>query len=111
MLMRIGLFAAAVAGTLLLSGVTPSMAQVDVDIGMPGVYDRSYGDDFDEDYSYRRRGRLKCWEARQILRDRGFYRIVPLDCERRIYTFRARRRGNTHIVKVNSRNGNMWLAD
>jgi hypothetical protein len=110
MFMRIGLFAPAVAGLLLLSGATPSIAQVDVDINVPGVYDRGYDDDYDEDYSYRRRrSRLECWEARQILRERGFYRIVTLDCGRRIYTFKARRRGNTHIVKVNSRNRNIWV--
>jgi hypothetical protein len=94
---------AALAVPLFMLGATPSLAQVDVDIDVNpglGVYR-----DYDDDDDYRRGRRLKCWEARRILRDRGYREIDTLDCNGRIYRFEASRRGNSYLLGVNSATG------
>jgi hypothetical protein len=104
------LLAAACAVPLFLLGITPSLAQVDVDIDLNpgvGVYG-GYDDDDDDDYRRRRRGRLKCWEARRLVRDHGYRVVDTIECEGRVYTFAARRRGRIFEVKVNSRTGAVW---
>ena len=108
--MRNYILAAACAVPLFLLGTTPSLAQVDVDIDLNpgvGVYG-GYDDDDDDSYRrHRRRGRLSCREARRLANDR--YRIVDtIECDGRVYTFAARRRGRIFEVKVNSRTGAVW---
>jgi hypothetical protein len=109
--MRNALFALAFAGPLLLAGTAPSLADVDVDIGVgagvgiPGIY---VDPDYDDDYDRRRRGRLSCWEAKELIRDRGYRRVVTLDCRGRIYTFQATRRGNLYELNVNPRTHAVW---
>jgi hypothetical protein len=109
MIMRTALFAAAFAVPLLLSGATPSMADVDVNIGVGGgigvPHPYIYGDPYYDDYPYRRRGRLSCYEAKQLLRDRGYRRVVTIECRGRMYTFEASRRGRRGLFNVNSRTG------
>ena len=107
--MRKALIAAACAVPLFFWGAAPSLADVDVDIGIgggPGIYVDPYGDD--DDYRYRRRGRLSCGEARGLIRDRGYRRIETIRCRGRIYTFEASRRGNRYILKVNAFTGAVW---
>jgi hypothetical protein len=103
--MRSLVLSAVLAVPLFLLGTTPSLAQVDVDIdlGGPGIY-RDYDDD--DDYP-RRRGRLKCWQARELLADRGYRRIRTLDCNGRVYRFSGSRRDNRYILSVNSWNGSI----
>ncbi|HEY7763491.1 MAG TPA: hypothetical protein VIB38_00760 [Aestuariivirgaceae bacterium] len=100
--MRNAILTAALALPLFVLGTTPSLAQVDVDIdlGGPGIYR-----DYDDDDDYRRRGRLRCSEARELLSDRGYRRIRTIDCAGRVYRFSGIRRDNRYILSVNSRNG------
>lgn len=49
--------------------------------------------------------RVSCGEAKLILRDRGYGRIVATDCSGRYLTFRARRGGHSYVLRVNARSG------
>jgi guanyl-specific ribonuclease Sa len=100
--MRNAFIAAAFAAPLLLLNPTPSMAQ-DIDLNI-GIGEPDY---YEDDYLYRRRGRVGCREARLLLRDRGYYRITTLDCGGPVHRFRASRRGNRYLVSV-SRRGRVW---
>lgn len=66
-----------------------------------GDYDGGYGiyDDYD-DYD-----RVSCREGASILRERGFYRVRPIDCEGRTFTYLVRRHGDSFRVLVSSRTG------
>jgi hypothetical protein len=103
---RKALWAAAVAVPLSLVGSMPSMADTDVNvrfgvgIGTPYYGYPVYGDNY-----YRSRHRLSCWQARQLVRDAGFYRVRTIECSGRVYTFRAFRRGKIVVISVNSRTG------
>jgi hypothetical protein len=109
MLAKNAVYAAALAVPLALVA-SPASADHDVDvhfgigIGTPhygyGVYPDTY-------YPYHRR-KLSCWQARQLVRDRGFRRVRTLECNGRVYTFRALRRGRPVTVSVNARTGAMW---
>jgi hypothetical protein len=107
MVMRNTLFATALAVPFLLFAGSPSMAQVDVDIGVraPGIY---INPDYDDDYPRRRRGRLRCWEAKQLVRERGYRRVETIECEGRVYTFEGSRRGNRYELGVNSYTGSVF---
>jgi hypothetical protein len=105
--MRHTLLATALAVPLLLFGNSPSMAQVDVDIDV-NPFGYGYQDYDDDDYPYRRRGRLSCYDAKQLVRDRGYRRVITIECQGRVYTFEGSRRGNRFLVSVNSRTGAVW---
>jgi hypothetical protein len=77
---------------------------VNIGVGVPGV--GIYGDNYDEDYDYRRR-RISCGEARSLVRDRGYYRVRRLSCGGRIHSFEAFRRGRLWLVTVHARTGNI----
>jgi hypothetical protein len=108
--MRNTVFAAALAVPFLLFANSPSMAQVDVDIGIgtPGIYVNPRNRSYEDDYPDRRRGRLRCWEAKQLVRERGYRDVRTIECEGRVYTFEGRRRGNEYEISVNSRTGAVW---
>jgi hypothetical protein len=111
--LRNSLCAAALAVPMMLAGASQSMADTDVDvrfgIGLPG-YGYSHSD-YDDDYSFHRPyRRLSCWQARQLVRDRGFRRVRTVECHGRVYTFEARRRGRIVLVSVNSRTGAVWRS-
>lgn len=57
------------------------------------------------DYDYFRPYRITCGEGRDLLFDGGFRRVRTLECQGRIYTYLARRRGETFRIQVNSRTG------
>jgi hypothetical protein len=107
--MRNMLLAAGLLISMCVLGTTPSLADVDVDVGVgvgiPGIY---VDPDYDDDYRHRRRGRLSCGEAKELVRDRGYRRVVTLDCGGRIYTFRATRGGNRYVLNVNPRTRAVW---
>ncbi len=109
--MRKVLVAAGLLTSMFVFGAIPAWADdIDLDIGVgvgiPGVYvDPDYDDDYDR---RRRRGRLSCGEAKELVRDRGYYRVITLDCGGRIYTFRATRRGNRYVLNVNPRTRAVW---
>ena len=54
--------------------------------------------------------RMSCNQARHIVQDEGFRRVVARDCEGRTYSFSARRSGHRFIVYVNSRTGATWWS-
>jgi len=112
--LRNALCAAALAVPMMMSGATQSMADTDVDvrfgIGVPGYgYSHSphYGGDYDFHRPYRR---LSCWQAKQLVRDHGFHRVRKIECNGRVYTFEAVRRGRIVLVNVNSRTGAVWRS-
>src|SRR5687767_10545516 len=107
--MRNVILSVALAVPLFMWGATPSLAQVDVDIDVnPGVGVYGGYDNDDDDYDRRRRRRLRCYEARRLVREHGYRAVVTVECEGRVYTFEARRRGRRVLVNVNSRTGAVW---
>jgi hypothetical protein len=101
--------AAALAAPLAFLASPASADDVDfrvgVGIGTPSYY--GYGAYPDAYYPYRRH-KLSCWQARELVRDRGYYRVRAMECNGRVYTFRAMRRGHPVTISVNSRTGAMW---
>ncbi len=55
--------------------------------------------------------RMSCNQARNIVQDQGFRRVVARDCEGRTYSFSARRYNHRVIVYVNSRTGATWRGE
>ena len=102
------IFAAALAAPLAFLATPASADDVDVDfrvgVGTPyygyGAYPNGY-------YPYHRR-KLSCWRARELVRDNGFRRVRTIECNGRVYTFRALRRGRPVTISVNARTGAMW---
>jgi hypothetical protein len=106
-IMRKILLGVGLAFTLALAAspaATAGSPDVDINIGVPGV--GIYGDNYDEDYDYRRR-RISCGEARALVRDRGYIRVRNVSCGGRIHAFKAFRRGTLWLVTVNARTGNI----
>jgi hypothetical protein len=56
-------------------------------------------------YGLRVNSRISCGEGRSILRDRGFYRVRPIECQGRTYTYFGFRHGDTFKVLLNARTG------
>jgi hypothetical protein len=77
------------------AGLSPALADVDVEVDIGGDDD----DDFDDDD----RGRISCYRGRRIVRNAGFHRVRPRDCSGRIYRYIGRRHGDTFIIGVHSR--------
>lgn len=48
---------------------------------------------------------ISCLEGRQIVRDQGYRRIEPVKCEGNTYPYRAFRRGNVWVVRVDAWSG------
>lgn len=55
--------------------------------------------------------RLSCWDGGAAVRDRGFYRVKPIDCRGRTFTYLAHRRGETFKVIVSARSGRIVEID
>jgi hypothetical protein len=49
--------------------------------------------------------RIGCAEGRSILRDRGFYRVLTVECYGRTYTYTGRRHGDRFRILLSSRTG------
>ena len=49
--------------------------------------------------------RISCWQGRQILRDRGYYRVRTVECNGRTFTYLGSRRGNIFQILLSSRSG------
>lgn len=54
---------------------------------------------------------LTCRKARLFLLGQGFYRISPLDCQGRTFTYLARRNGDTLRILVDPRYGRIISAN
>jgi hypothetical protein len=102
-------FAAVLAAPLAFLASPASADDVDlrvgIGIGTPRYY--GYGAYPDVYYPYYRR-KLSCWQARELVRDRGFNRVRTIECFGRVYTFRALRRGKPVTINVNARTGAIW---
>ena len=111
MLLRKALCAAALAAPLALAATPASSDDIGVRFGIgfgePYYGYRAYPDE--GFYPFHRR-RMSCWQARQLVRDRGFNRVRAIECNGRIYTFRGMRRGHHFVIKVNARTGAVWRA-
>ena len=62
-------------------------------------------------YGLRVNQRISCGEGRSIVRDRGFNRVRPIECQGRTYTYFGRRHGDTFRVLLNARNGRIVGVD
>jgi hypothetical protein len=49
--------------------------------------------------------RIGCGEGRAIVRNHGFYRVRPVECDGRTYTYIGRRHGETFQVLLSARSG------
>jgi hypothetical protein len=110
MLLKRMLMTAALALPLAVAATPASADDFDVDfrvgIGTPHYHGyRAFPDGY---FPYRRK--MSCWQARELLRDRGFRRVRTLECNGRVYTFRVYRRGRPVVISVNARTGAMWRS-
>lgn len=48
-----------------------------------------------------------CEEGINEVRAAGFQRVRPLDCSGRTFTYKARKRGNSYVVTVKRKSGNI----
>jgi hypothetical protein len=112
------LIAAAAVSAIAFGASAPANAKVNVDLYVggfaPGYYEPAYpvyNGGYDEDYRPHRRHHeaygISCEDGRQAVKYSGFRKVRPLDCSGRRYTYRARQNGDTFIVKVSARNGNI----
>ena len=62
-------------------------------------------------YGLRVNPRISCGEGRLILRDRGFNRVRPIECQGRTYTYFGRRHGDSFTVLLNARTGRIVDVD
>jgi hypothetical protein len=89
------------------------MADTDVDVrfgvGLPGFGYSNYPY-YDDYYVPRPYGKLSCWQAKRLVRDRGFHRVRTIECNGRVYTFEAIRRGRIVMISVNARTGALWRS-
>lgn len=131
LMLAAGLFAASFAG---LAGTADAKTKIIIGIGQPGYCDdgyfwrdgrcrRSHRDDYNDGDGYddgyyrddnpgygvyeppRSSYRLSCRDVRRKLRNNGWRNVQAQDCEGRVYSFIARRHGDTYELRVNSRNG------
>ncbi|HEY7766349.1 MAG TPA: hypothetical protein VIB38_15280 [Aestuariivirgaceae bacterium] len=110
MLAKNALIAAALAVPLAFAAAPAFADDIDVDfrVGIGTPYYYGYGAHPNGYFPYRRK--MSCWQARQLLRDRGFRRVRTLECNGRVYTFRVLRRGRPVIISVNARTGGVWRS-
>jgi hypothetical protein len=116
------LIAAAAVSAIAFGASSTANAKVDVDLYIggfgPGYYEPSYPVyeepryyDDEPRYEHRRprygHSRISCDDGSQAVRDVGFRKVRPIDCSGRSYAYKARRKGNTFIVTVSSRSGNV----
>jgi hypothetical protein len=116
------LFAAAAVSALAVGVSAPANAKVKVDVFLggygPDYYEPSYPvyepaprprhhyPRYDEEVDYDYDG-ISCEDGRLQVKYAGFRKVRPLDCDGPRYSYRARRNGETFVVRVSSRNGNI----
>jgi hypothetical protein len=118
------LIAAAVAA-LAFGASAPANAKVHVDLFVggynngynPGYYEPSYPvyepaprrhhyENYDPEPVYQSYG-ISCDEGREQVRDSGFRKVRAVNCDGKRYTYTARRNGNSYVVKVSRRSGDI----
>jgi len=65
----------------------------------PGFY---YYDDYGYDDYRRVRSKMSCGAARHLVDVSGFNSVKTRECQGKVYTFKARKKGHNYIVKVNA---------
>ncbi len=113
--MKCFFLATALAASMAFALPTEANAKVVIYLGTPH-YDYQVGPDyrFREGYGWYRPmfmfgpGRLSCGEAKWRVRNHGFRNVATIECQGRVYTFKARRGDHRVIVYVNSRTGAVW---
>lgn len=110
------LIAAAAVSAIAFGASAPANAKVNVDLYLggfgPGYYAPAYPvyGGYDDDYEPRRRHHsygISCDDGRDAVRSSGFHKVRALSCSGKRFTYKARRHGDTFIVKVSRRNGNV----
>ncbi|NMD07641.1 MAG: hypothetical protein GYA66_06660 [Phyllobacteriaceae bacterium] len=51
--------------------------------------------------------RIDCREARSMVRERGYRKVITRDCDGKTYSFSASKNGQRFLVKVNAHTGRM----
>lgn len=110
------LIAAAAVSAIAFGASAPANAKVNVDLYFggfgPGYYEPAYPV-YEEPRYVPRRPRyvesygVSCEDGRDLVRDSGFRKVRAIDCSGKRYTYRARQNGDTFIVKVSRRSGNI----
>ncbi len=111
------LIAAAAVTAIAVGASAPANAKVNVDLYIggfgPGYYEPvqprypSYDED---DYEAPRRHHsygISCEQGRQEVSYSGFRKVRAISCNGSRYTYRARKHGDTFIVKVSRRSGDI----
>jgi hypothetical protein len=118
------LIAAAAVSAIAFGASAPANAKVNIDLYLggfaPSYYEPAYPVYSEPRYEPRyephyepRRPRyvesygISCESGRDMVRNEGFRKVRAVDCDGRRYTYRARQNGDTFIVKVSSRSGNI----
>ncbi len=112
------LIAAAAVSAIAFGASAPAQAKVNVDLYLggfgPGYYEPSYPvyGGYDDEYRPRRRHHevsygVSCEDGRDTVRSSGFHKVRAISCSGKRYTYRARQHGDTFIVKVSRRSGNI----
>jgi hypothetical protein len=112
------LIAAAAVSAIAFGVSAPANAKVNIDLylGGPGYYEPAYPvyeepRYYEPRYEHRRPryeySGISCESGRDLVRDSGFRKVRAVDCSGRRYTYRARQNGDTFIVKVSRRSGNI----
>jgi hypothetical protein len=107
------LLAAALVGATAAATTTANATDVDVYVGVGGPF----GDEYDPDrhflgdpryyprFRHRDRYRISCWQGKERVQWAGFNKVRAVDCDGARYSYKARKRGDSFIISVNSRSG------
>jgi hypothetical protein len=110
-LLLVAAFAAFMAGAALPSYADNVPAEFQLATHYPGSgYHDPYpypDDDYDDDEDDEQ---ISCAEGRGVVRRSGYRRVQPVRCSGDIYRYRAFRRGQTWIVRVDSWTGRIISA-
>ena len=111
------LIAAAAVSAIAFGASAPANAKVNVDLYLggfaPGYYEPAYPvyGGYDEEYEPPRRRHhsygISCEDGRDAVRSSGFRKVRAVSCSGNRYTYKARRHGDTFIVKVSRRSGDV----
>ena len=74
--------------------------------GGHGGYGHGHGGYGNGGYGYNRR--ISCYRGKRIVRNQGYRFVRAIDCRGSVYKFKARRWGQTYILKMKSRNGRVF---
>jgi hypothetical protein len=109
------LIAAAAVSAIAFGAASPANAKVNVDLYLgglgPGYYEPAYPVYEEPRYEHRRPryeySGISCEDGRDLVRDSGFRKVRAIDCDGKRYSYKARQHGDTFIVKVSRRSGNI----